>query len=224
MRLFFLLFVAATIVAGCEAKTDSRSPGEARIAQPPHPAEIHAASSPTASEATGLLIEKMGEVSASDSDIGNVASDGDEVCDFDQNEQIKNNALLKEKYRGSRLEEGYVVIPVEEGEIWVGIGGCAHFGITVELRTKSTKGALTEAQFMAQILYLGKTYSQDYVDPHRLDEIMKNKKWESNAYAAISKSYLIHYDGNDPDDLSRFEAYEEVDETHRTVGFTYSFL
>jgi hypothetical protein len=166
----------------------------------------------------------MGEGSGSGSDSGSVASDRGDECDFDQDEQIKNNALLKEKYRGSRLEEGYVVIPVEEGEVWVGIGGCAHFGITVELRTKSAKIALTETQFMTQILHLAKTYSQDYVDPRRLDEIIKNKQWESNAYAAISKSYLIHYDGNDPDGLSRFEAYEEEDETHRTVGFTYSFL
>jgi len=133
MRLFLLLFVAATMVVGCEVKTDSRSTGEARIAQPPHPAQIHAASSPTASKSTALLIEKMGEGSVFDSDIGNVTSDGNQECDFDENEQIKNNALLKEKYHGSRLEEGYVVIPVEEGEIWVGIGGCAHFGITVEL-------------------------------------------------------------------------------------------
>ena len=206
MRVFFLVVVAA-LGAGCEAESESPSPSGQPVSEIGSPSPI------TASEVNGPIGDSLV-----------VASEEREECDFDQDEQAKDSALLRAKYPGSRLEEGYVVIPVEEGEIWVGIGGCAHFGITVELRMRSVEEAWTEARFLAQIVSLAETYSQGYVDPGRFTKVIEDKRWERDADAAIDKSYLIHYDGDEPDAVSRFEAYEQQHEGKRTVGFTYSFL
>jgi hypothetical protein len=167
-------------------------------------------------------VDVTAEQSATDGSLGETgagspSAETDEECDFDQEAQIKENILLKEKYRGSHLAEDgrVVVVPVPEGEVRIGIGGCVHYGVTVELRTSNPNQQLTESEFMEQILYLAKTYSQGHIDHARLSEVIKNKDWQRDDDAAISKSYSIHYD-----ELSTFEAYEENDDQHKTVGFT----
>src|SRR4030066_276505 len=83
-------------------------------------------------------------------------------CQFDQESRIENNIQLQKKYPGSFLVEKnlVLVVPVEEGQIEINIGGCEHYGVSVELRTKNPAKYQNEVQLMSLILRLARTYSQ----------------------------------------------------------------
>jgi hypothetical protein len=144
-----------------------------------------------------------------------VFADEDE-CDFDQKEQLKHNFELQKKYSGSHLadENRVVVIPVDEGEVWLGIGGCAHYGITVELKTKFRDRYRSEAALMRRVLGLAKAYSQAYIDHERLRAVIDAKKW--NKETSPIRYYMLQYD-----DISTFEVYEDEDGSRTVIGLSY---
>jgi hypothetical protein len=140
----------------------------------------------------------------------------DDECDFDQREQLKNNIELQKKYPGSHLAEDnrVLVIPVDEGEVWLGIGGCAHYGITVELKTKFRDRYKSEDALMRRILGLARAYSQGYIDHERLRAVIDAKKW--NKETSPIRYYFVQYD-----DISTFEVYESEDGSRTVVGLSY---
>lgn len=144
-----------------------------------------------------------------------VLADPDE-CDFDQKAQLKNNVELQKKYPGSRLAEDsrVLVIPVDEGEVWLGIGGCVHYGIMIELKTKLRDGYKSEAALMQRILALAKTYSQGHVDYERLRALINAKKWSKET--SPIRYYILQYD-----DISTFEIYESEEGSRKIIGLSY---
>ena len=135
-------------------------------------------------------------------------------CDFDQETRIEENVKLKNVYPGSYLiEENLIlVIPVEEGEVRINIGGCVHYGVNVELRTKDNEKYKSENKFMEKILYLVNVYSQGYIDSDKLKSIIKNKKWKKTQPSI--RYYLLEYD-----DISTFEVYQNADGEYTVIGF-----
>ena len=135
-------------------------------------------------------------------------------CDFDQETRIEENIKLKNVYPGSYLiEENLIlVIPVEEGEVRINIGGCVHYGVNVELRTKDNEKYKSENKFMERILYLVNVYSQGYIDSDKIKSIIKNKKWKKTQPSR--RYYLLEYD-----DISTFEVYQNTDGEYTVIGF-----
>lgn len=144
-----------------------------------------------------------------------VFADEDE-CDFDQKAQLKHNIELRKKYSGSHLAEDnrVVVIPVEEGEVWLGIGGCAHYGITVELKTKFRERYKREDALMRRILGLAKVYAQGHIDYDRLRAVVDAKKW--NKETSPIRYYFLQYD-----DISTVEVYESEEDDRAVIGLSY---
>jgi hypothetical protein len=144
-----------------------------------------------------------------------VSADEDE-CDFDQKEQLKQNIELQKKYPGSHLAEDnrVLVIPVDEGEVWLGIGGCVHYGITVELKTKFRDRYKREDAFMRRILGLAKAYAQGYIDYERLRAMIDARKW--NKETSPIRYYSLQYD-----DISTFEVYESEEDGRAVIGLSY---
>lgn len=135
-------------------------------------------------------------------------------CELDQETRIEENVKLKKIYPGSYLiEENLIlVVPVEEGEVRVNIGGCVHYGVNIELRTKDKEKYKSENKFMEKILYLVNVYSQGYIDRDKLKTIIKNKKWKKTQ--SSGRYYLFEYD-----DLSTFEVYQNTDGEYTVIGF-----
>lgn len=144
-----------------------------------------------------------------------VLADPDE-CDFDQKAQLKNNIELQKKYAGSRLAEDnrVLVIPVDEGEVWLGIGGCVHYGIMIELKTKLRDAYKSEAALMQRILALAKTYAQGHIDHERLRALINAKKWSKET--SPIRYYILQYD-----DISTFEIYESEEGSRKIIGLSY---
>jgi hypothetical protein len=144
-----------------------------------------------------------------------VSADEDE-CDFDQKAQLEHNIELQKKYPGSHLAEDnrVLVIPVDEGEVWLGIGGCAHYGITVELKTKFRERYKREDALMRRILGLAKAYAQGHVDYERLRAMIDAKKW--NKETSPIRYYLLQYDA-----ISTFEVYESEEDGRAVIGLSY---
>lgn len=136
-------------------------------------------------------------------------------CDFDQKARIEENIKLKNKYPGSYLIESnlILVVPVEEGEVRINIGGCVHYGVTVELRTKDKSKYKSDDDFMEQILHLAKIYSQGYIDNDKLMAVIKKKDWIQTQPSR--RYYLFKYD-----DISTFEVYEQTDGEYKVIGFS----
>lgn len=139
-------------------------------------------------------------------------------CDFDQKAQLKHNFELQKKYPGSQLAEDnrVLVIPVDEGEVWLGIGGCAHFGITVELKTKFGDRYKHEDALMRRILELAKAYSQGHIDYGRLRALIRAKKWSKET--SPIRSYFLQYD-----DISIVEVYVSEEGGLTVLGLSSYF-
>ncbi len=142
-------------------------------------------------------------------------ADEDE-CDFDQKAQLEHNFALQKKYPGSRLVEDnrVLVIPVDEGEVWLGIGGCVDYGISIELKTRFRDRYKSEDALMRRILGLAKTYAQGHIDPEQLRGVIDAKKWTKET--SSTRSYLLQYD-----DISTFEVYEGEDGSRGVIGLSY---
>lgn len=136
-------------------------------------------------------------------------------CQFDQESRIENNIQLQKKYPGSFLVEKnlVLVVPVEEGQIEINIGGCEHYGVSVELRTKNPAKYQNEVQLMSLILRLARTYSQGKVDTEILKKVIENKNW---IVADPSRAYFLKYD-----EFSTFEVYTNRDGEFTIFGFNY---
>jgi hypothetical protein len=136
-------------------------------------------------------------------------------CQFDQELRIENNIQLQKKYPGSVLVEKnlVLVVPIEEGQIKINIGGCEHYGVSVELRTKNPAKYQNEAQLMSLILRLARTYPQGDVDTEILKKVIENKNW---IVAAPSRAYFLKYE-----DFSTFEVYTKRDGEFTILGFNY---
>jgi hypothetical protein len=134
-------------------------------------------------------------------------------CVLDQKTRIEENIRLKNKYPGSYLTDGklVVVVPVNEGEVRINIGGCVHFGVAIELKIKKTDKYRNEEEFMRQILYLAKTYSQGMIDINKLKKVIENKDWTQPD--SSSRYYFINYDG-----ISLFEVYETNERQFTVIG------
>lgn len=136
-------------------------------------------------------------------------------CDFDQKERIKENIRLKNKYPESYLIEDnlILVVPVNEGEVRINIGGCVHYGVTIELKTENKDKYEDDDDFMEQILRLAMNYSQGYIDIGKLKTVIDNKKWVKSQ--SSRRYYLFEYD-----DISTFEVYEHDDGKYTVIGFS----
>lgn len=135
-------------------------------------------------------------------------------CDFDQSERIRNNLQLQTKYPGSRYikEEYKLIIPRGEDEITLNIGGCVHYGVSIELKTKRTNKYDIEDVFMKKIVNLVKDYSQDYIDHKKVENIIAEKRW-NNINPETNDFYLFNYD-----DFSTFQVYRRHEGSITIIG------
>ncbi|NIP72733.1 MAG: hypothetical protein GWO16_06710 [Gammaproteobacteria bacterium] len=136
-------------------------------------------------------------------------------CQLDQQSRAERNIALKNKYPGSYLTDNDLALIVQDakGEVRITIGGCAHYGITVELSTRSKYES--NRAFMSQILRLSETYSRGIVDQKRLEAIIDNQDWVQPE--PPSRLYLLNYDA-----VSVFEVYERDEGEYTIVGFSFS--
>ena len=135
-------------------------------------------------------------------------------CDLDQNSRIEENIKLQKKYPGSYLMEDnlVLVVPTKGGEVNINIGGCAHFGVTIEFKTKLINKNISENEFMDNILWLSKTYSQGIINQEQLKKTIKEKNWLQPKEGV--KFYFFNYDG------SPFEVYENTKNDYTIIGFS----
>lgn len=145
------------------------------------------------------------------------AAVADDECDFDQDEQVQNNLLLEKKYPGSKYvkEEYKLVIPRGADEVTLSIGGCVHYGVLVELKTKKTTKFDSEQALMKAAVELAKEYSQDMIDYERMAKVIAQKDWNDPS-SATRDYYLLNYDG-----LSTFEVYRRDEEDFTVIGVNY---
>ncbi len=138
-------------------------------------------------------------------------------CELDQKARIEENIKLKNKYPGSHLAEKnlVLVVPADDGEVRINIGGCVHYGVKIELkRKKTTKDKnKNEEEFMKQILHLAKLYSQGNVDYAKLTNVIENRRWTQPE--PPSRLYFFTYD-----ETSTFEVYEREEGEYTIVGFS----
>lgn len=143
----------------------------------------------------------------------------EEECIFDQNEQRQAYIKLQEKYSGSRYveHERKLVIPKDGQQITLKRGGCVHFGMTIELRTRKTERYEKEGSFFAEILALVTEYGQEFIDPKKLEKTIENKKWlavERNGGAL----YFLYYET-----VTSFEVYRNHDGEQTTIGVSFYY-
>ena len=134
-------------------------------------------------------------------------------CIFDQKERILENIKLQKKYLKSTLSEDKLIltIPENNGVISLNIGGCSHYGVSIELKIKKTNLYNKESEFMKKILYLSEKYSQGNIDQKTLKKVIGNKNWENH-----SGFYFINYE-----EYSTFETYKINKENHTVIGINY---
>ena len=65
--------------------------------------------------------------------------------------------------------------------------------------------------FMNQILYLARTYSQGRIEYAKLKKVIENKDWTETP----GRYYFFNYDGRP------FEVYEIDEDPHIIIGFSY---
>ncbi|WP_373033288.1 hypothetical protein [Sulfurovum sp.] len=135
-------------------------------------------------------------------------------CDLNQNTRVEKNIELQKKYPGSFLvDKNFIlVVPVKEGEVRINIGGCVHYGVTIELKTKNASKYKEEKEFMNKILHLAKTYSQGMIKYEKLKKVIKDRNWSQPK--SPSKFYFFNYDG------SPFEVYETNEGLYTIIGFS----
>lgn len=141
----------------------------------------------------------------------------DDECSFDQDQQVRNYLLLQKKYPGSKyLKDEYrLVIPRGADEVNLSIGGCVHYGVLVELKTKKTAKFDSEEALMKAAVELAKEYSQDMIEHERMAKIVTQKDWNDTS-PTTHDYYLLNYD-----DLSVFEVYRRNENGFTIIGVNY---
>jgi len=139
-----------------------------------------------------------------------------EECDFDQKTRVKKYLSLKKKYLGSYLTDKnlVLVVPQEEGVVRITIGGCVHYGVTVELETKAINRYKNEKDFFKEILFLARSYSQGDVDIDKLEDVINKRNWTQPE--PKERYYFFNYES-----FSTFEVYERHEGQAIVIGFDY---
>ncbi len=142
-----------------------------------------------------------------------------EECIYDQKEQKEAYVGLQKKYPGSRYieDEHKLIIPKDRHQITLKRGGCVHFGITIELRIPRTEEYENEDIFFSKILELVTEYGQELIDPDKLKQTIKDKKWyeikeKEGAY------YFLSYEK-----VTAFEVYRNHDREHTTISASFYY-
>lgn len=139
-------------------------------------------------------------------------------CILDQATRVNDNIELQKKYPRSYLIEKnlILVVPVEDGEVHINIGGCTHYGVTIELWTTNAEKYISEEAFMNLILHLARVYSQKKVNQTTLQKLILEKRWMQSK--SPRRMYFFDYDETDI-----FEVYERNEGRYIVIGFsTYS--
>ena len=141
----------------------------------------------------------------------------DDECDFDQAERHRSNLALQKKYPGSKFIENKYTLTIFDGadEILLGVGGCVHFGVMIELRTKKTTAYDSDTALLQKIVALAKQYSQGYVDHGVLQEKINAGKWR-NIDPKTSNYFMLDYD-----EFSTFEIYRRNEDGLTIIGLNH---
>ncbi len=139
------------------------------------------------------------------------------ACDLDQAERHKNNLQLQKKYPGSKYLKKSHTILISRGkeEISLNIGGCVHYGVAIELKTKPTSLYNDEVTLANKIYELSKEYSQGIIKPHKVKTVLASRQW-SILNPDIEGYYLLDYDKN-----STFEFYRRNEQGATYIGMYY---
>jgi hypothetical protein len=140
----------------------------------------------------------------------------DDDCDFDQAERLRNILEVQKQYPGSRyLKDQYaLLIPRGPDEVTLSIGGCVHYGVGIELKTKRTSKFNSEAALMKAVLELIKNYSQGLVEYDRVVNIIAHKDWRD--LLPTHDYYVLNYD-----EISTFEVYRKNDNGFTIIGLNF---
>lgn len=145
------------------------------------------------------------------------ASAADEECLYDQVQQRHEYQMLEARYPGSRFVEAEqaLVIPTADGDIHLRIGGCVHYGVTIERwRSTPTKAESREALFKT-IVGLVRTYGQGMADAERLGKLLA-----AGRYTDLSDRngpyYMVRYP-----DFAAFEIYRRSERERSIVGVSF---
>jgi len=135
-------------------------------------------------------------------------------CPFDQDARIKENFERQHKYKGSRLIENnlVLVVPDKNGDVYINIGGCSHYGVNVEYHRSDVNKDMTENEFMKIILYLADKYSEENIDTKQLKEVINSQNWLQPDPSTLF--YFFNYE-----ELNTFEVYELMKDGRQVVGF-----
>lgn len=144
-------------------------------------------------------------------------SASDEECLYDQSTIKKENQRLHGKYPESQFleEKGLIIIPVENGIVSLRKGGCAHYGMTVEMRVSGLKYALDEKKLFEKVMYLVSKYASELVEKDAISDLVKNRKW-LDASDGGRLYYFLRYKK-----YQSFEVYGRTDGEDQIVGFMF---
>ena len=146
-----------------------------------------------------------------------LSTGGANDCDFDQAERQRYNLQLQKQYPGSQFIKDKYTLTILNGkdEINLSIGGCVHYGISIELKTPRSDHYENETTLMNKVMMLIETYSQGLIDIARVKHIIEEKNWrkftpEHNDY------YLLNYEK-----YSAFEVYRRHEGQFTIIGLYY---
>jgi hypothetical protein len=144
-------------------------------------------------------------------------SAGEEECIFDQDRQRLKYKELEKQYTGSKyIEEEYrLVIPRGNSRVHLGIGGCVHYGVAIELIQPGTNKYQSEKTFFAEIIRLVQEYGQGMADTNKLKTLLDQKKWTEMS-DNDGRYYFVHYD-----DVTVFEIYQRNEDSQTIVGVSF---
>ncbi len=139
------------------------------------------------------------------------------ACDLDQKERDRNNVQLQKKYPGSKYnkQSHTLLIPRGKDEISLNIGGCVHFGVAIELKTKMTNKYDDESVLTKKIYELSKEYSQGHIVSSRVEKVIAGRQW-AKVNPDIDGYYQLNYDKN-----STFEFYRRNEKGSTIIGVYY---
>ncbi|MDH3671537.1 MAG: hypothetical protein OES46_10280 [Gammaproteobacteria bacterium] len=143
----------------------------------------------------------------------------EEECIFDQEAQKETHVELQKKYPGSRyIEEEYkLIIPKDGHQIILKRGGCAHFGITIELRIARTEEYEDEDIFFSKVLELVTEYGQELIDPKKLARTIKERRWQEIKQEEGTYYFLCS------EAVTAFEVFRNHDREHTTIHASFYY-
>lgn len=170
------------------------------------------------SRRTAILITLFSAVSGGAATGAEESTDQDE-CLFDQAEQRRAYLELEQTYPESEyLEEQHkLLIPRGNDLITLRRGGCVHFGISVELRTARTQRFDDEGAFFAQVMALVTEFGQEFIDPNRLEQSIRNRNWSKAVHDDSVFFFVSH------PDVAAFEMHRKSELQFTTVGVSFYY-